>query len=76
MDSRPRHTRPETERHGSAVVTLILAAEGAGGQVHGRARIEDDETLLVLHHNAAKSPKQSIGQTMHVMARMLGLIGH
>ena len=49
--------RSETERHGSAVVTLILAAEGAGGQVHGRARIEDDETLLVLHHNAAKSPK-------------------
>ncbi len=40
------------------------------------APAKDDETLLVLHHNAAKPPKQSIGQKMHVMARMLGLIGH
>ena len=40
------------------------------------APAKDDETLLLLHHNAAKPPKQSIGQKMHVMARMLGLIGH
>ncbi len=44
-------------------------------EYHGRASAEDDETLLVLHHNAADPPKQSIGQRIHVMAKMLGLIG-
>ncbi len=42
----------------------------------GGAPAKDDETLLVLQHNAANPPKQSIGQKMHVMTRMLGLIGH
>ena len=42
----------------------------------GGAPAKDDETLLLLHHNAANPPKQSIGQKMHVMARMLGVINH
>ncbi len=42
----------------------------------GGAPARDDETLLVLHHNAANPPKQSIGQKMHVMAKMIGPIGH
>ncbi len=40
----------------------------------GGAPAKDDETLLVLHHNAANPPKQSIGQKMHVMAKMIGMI--
>ncbi len=42
----------------------------------GGAPAKDDETLMVLHHNAANPPKQSIGQKVHVVARMLGVIGH
>ena len=41
---------------------------------HGRDAAKDDETLLVLHHNAADPPKQSIGQKMRVTLRMLGLL--
>jgi len=33
----------------------------------------DDETLLVLHHNATNPPRQSLGEKLRVMARMLGL---
>jgi len=33
----------------------------------------DDETLLVLHHNATNPPAQSLGEKLGVMARMLGL---
>jgi hypothetical protein len=33
----------------------------------------DDETLLVLHHNAMNPPAQSLGEKLRVMARMLGL---
>ncbi len=40
------------------------------------ARHEDDQTLLVLHHNNADLPKQSVRQNMHVMAKMLGLLDH
>ena len=39
---------------------------------HGAAA-KDDRTLLVLHHNTADPPKQSIGQKMRVMAKMLVL---
>ena len=47
----------------------------AVAEYHGGAPVEDDETLLVLHHNAADPPRQSIGQRIHVMARMIGLPG-
>ena len=53
VDSRSRHTRPETDHQGSAVVTLILAAGVQVGKYHGRAPVEDDETLLAPHHKAA-----------------------
>lgn len=33
----------------------------------------DDQTLLVLHHNATNPPPQSLGEKLRVMARMLGL---
>ncbi len=45
----------------------------AVAEYHGGAAAADDETLLVLHHNAADPPRQSVGQKMHVMAKMLGL---
>jgi len=35
----------------------------------------DDETVLVLHHNAADPPRQSLGEMMRVMAHMVGLAG-
>ncbi len=54
---------------------LIAKVLTALAEYHGRASAEDDETLLVLHHNAADPPKQSIGQRIHVMAKMLGLNG-
>ncbi len=41
---------------------------------HGTAAAADDETLLVLHHNAADPPPPTIGQTIHAMAGMLGLV--
>jgi len=34
----------------------------------------DDQTLMVLHHNAADSPPQSVGQKLRVMGKLLGLI--
>ncbi|MHC4800223.1 MAG: PP2C family protein-serine/threonine phosphatase, partial [Planctomycetota bacterium] len=35
---------------------------------------EDDYTVLLLHHNAADPPKQSIGEMMKVMGKMFGLV--
>lgn len=40
----------------------------------GRAEL-DDQTVLVLHHNADDPPRQSMGEMVKVMARMVGLIG-
>ena len=40
----------------------------------GGGPANDDETLLVLHHNAADPPKQSVGERVRVMAKMLGLL--
>lgn len=40
---------------------------------HNHAPSEDDATLVLLHHNAADPPKQSLGEKMHVMSKMLGL---
>ncbi len=45
----------------------------AVAKYRGGAPSEDDETLLVLHHNAADPPKQSLVQKSRAMARMLGL---
>jgi sigma-B regulation protein RsbU (phosphoserine phosphatase) len=37
---------------------------------------EDDQTIIVLHHNGADPPKQSIGEKLTVIGRMLGIGGH
>lgn len=42
---------------------------------HGKAPRDDDETLVVLHHNAADPPSPSIGQRLRIMVKMLGLVG-
>ncbi len=39
----------------------------------GRGPAEDDQTLLVLHHNASDPPQQSLGEKLRVMSKMLGL---
>ena len=35
---------------------------------------EDDVTLVLLHHNAGRPPRQSIGEMVKVMGKMFGLI--
>jgi len=35
---------------------------------------DDDQTLIVLHHNAADPPPHSIGERVRVLGRMLGLV--
>ena len=40
----------------------------------GRAP-EDDQTIIVLHHNGADPPRQSIGEKLTVIGRMLGFGG-
>jgi serine phosphatase RsbU (regulator of sigma subunit) len=44
-------------------------------EYRGQAPPRDDQTLLVLHHNASEPQKMSLGQKMRVMTKMLGLIG-
>ena len=48
----------------------ILASVAA---YRGTLPPNDDQTLLVLHHNATNPPPQSLGEKIRVMARMLGL---
>ena len=40
----------------------------------GGAPAEDDVTLIVLHHNGARPPRQSIGDMVRVMGKMFGLV--
>lgn len=40
----------------------------------GLAPAEDDQTLLVLHHDASDPPRLSFGETAKVMAKMIGLV--
>ena len=40
----------------------------------GRQPADDDLTILLLHHNAADPPKQSIGEMIKVIGRMVGLM--
>jgi phosphoserine phosphatase RsbU/P len=39
----------------------------------GGSAADDDVTLLVLHHNAGRPPRQSIGEKLDVYARFFGL---
>ena len=50
---------------------LLEAVKAYGG---GKVAA-DDETLLVLHHNASDPPRQSLTEKMRVVAKMLGLAG-
>ena len=38
----------------------------------GGVPADDDETLLVLHHNAAETPERSPAQRLRMVRRMLG----
>jgi serine phosphatase RsbU (regulator of sigma subunit) len=57
-----------SEAHLAGDRLLERVREADGGE------IEDDITLLVLHHNAADPPAQSLGEKVEVMGKMLGLI--
>ena len=47
----------------------------AGLAAHrGHAPLQDDETVLVLHHNAANPRRPSLGHSLHMMAKMIGLM--
>lgn len=39
------------------------------------ARLDDDATMIVLHHNASDPPEQSLGERIRVLGKMLGLLG-
>lgn len=40
----------------------------------GGAPADDDATLILLHHNAADRPRQSVGEMLRVMGKMLHLV--
>lgn len=40
----------------------------------GDERLDDDATMIVLHHNASDPPEQSLGERIIVLGKMLGLI--
>jgi len=39
----------------------------------GTKESEDDQTLILLHHNGSKPPRQSLGEKARTMMKMLGL---
>ncbi|UCD29195.1 MAG: serine/threonine-protein phosphatase [Planctomycetota bacterium] len=43
-------------------------------QYRNGAPADDDLTVLLLHHNAADPPQQSIGDMLRVMGKMMGLV--
>jgi serine phosphatase RsbU (regulator of sigma subunit) len=53
---------------------LAHAILSAAAEYRGSAAADDDATLVVLHHNAAESPKQTIGEMISVVGKMLGII--
>lgn len=42
-------------------------------QFRGNAPADDDQTLIVLYHNASNPPPMTVGQAVRSMAKMLGL---
>ena len=40
----------------------------------GGAAADDDVTLIMLHHNGSESPKQSLGEMVKIMGKMLGVV--
>ena len=47
---------------------------GAVADYRGGAPAEDDLTMLLLHHNAADPPRQSMGEMVKVIGKMIGLV--
>ncbi len=56
----------EPSRFGAALLDRIEAWRGGTAS-------QDDETLIVLHHNASESPPMTLGQALRSLAKMLGL---
>jgi hypothetical protein len=56
-----------------ALCGQLLAAVA---EYRGPAPAADDETLLVLHHNAADPPQPTVVQRINAMAHMIGLGRH
>ena len=42
----------------------------------GGATPDDDQTIMVLHHNAAEPPKQTLSKKLKSIGKMVGLISH
>ena len=61
----PQHDPPK-------ITSALLDAVKAHG---GGKPAADDQTLLVLYHNASNPPRQSLTEKMRVVAKMLGLAG-
>lgn len=40
----------------------------------GEPRLDDDATMIVLHHNASDPPEQSLSERIVVLGKMLGLV--
>ncbi len=64
-----RTTNPSVSSPALAGRTLLDAVAA----YRGDSPPDDDVTLVVLHHNAAPSPRLSIGQKLDVYARFFGL---
>ena len=43
-------------------------------EFRGGVPSDDDETMVVLHHNAADPPKMTLGEKVRVMGRLLGIV--
>jgi serine phosphatase RsbU (regulator of sigma subunit) len=87
-DSLTEAMSPDGKMLGSAGLRKLAAAQDATEPMafarhlldavaayRGNAPADDDVTLMVLHHNAADPPKQSLGEKIVTMAKMLGLGG-
>jgi serine phosphatase RsbU (regulator of sigma subunit) len=54
--------------------TFCSAVLDAVDDFRGRTPTQDDVTLVLLHHNGGRPPRQSIGQMVRVMGKMFGLL--
>lgn len=53
-----------------ASALLAAVAEFRGGQAP-----DDDQTVLVLHHNGEDPPPMGVGGVVHMLGRMIGVLG-
>ncbi len=59
-----------TDRSPAAIGPALLEAVAS---YRGLRPADDDETLIVIHHNAAASPRMSLAQKLDVYAKVFGL---